>query len=440
MATNLFHQLLFRLITAVFAAVFALTSGVPALSRALPQTPDDFTPVLRFAVTSDVHLNGDPDQPAAQRLAVLLQDSYAYAQGERYAALDALIVAGDFATTGDEAEYQLFNSIMARELRPETQLLTMLGNHEFIKYRDEDPTVAYDVYRALVHEDVDRHLVINGYHFIACSYAPDGKTFTEKKPWLTAQLDAACADTPDRPVFVFQHPHPFATVYGSVNWSDFTVRTVLEHYPQAVDFSGHSHYAPCDPRCIWQGAFTAVNTGSLSALMGNLDYISGDEDAPGDSAAFWICEADAQGNVRLKLYDAVSRRFFEKTDYYLPNPAEKRNHCYTWSTLQALDTAPAFPAGAQITAAQTDGRTVLVFPNAEGYWGAEDYKITVRNGAREAFAATVISNYVRADATEMRVDVGALDAGTYTVTIRPYSPYAKGGKALTGSITVPQAS
>ena len=437
MATNLFHQFLFRLITAVFTVVFALTSGVFTRPRALPQAPDDFTPVLRFAVTSDVHLDGDPAQPAALRLATLLQDSYAYAEGERYQKLDALIVAGDFATSGAEKEYQLFNSIMDRELREETQLLTVLGNHEFISYRDEDASVGYDVYRALVHEDVDRHLVINGYHFIACSYAPDGKTFTEKKPWLTEQLDAACADTPDRPVFVIQHPHPFATVYGSVNWSDFTIRTVLERYPQAVDFSGHSHYAPCDPRCIWQGAFTAVGTGSLSALMGNLNYIAGDEDAPGESGAFWICEADAQGNVRLKLYDVVSRRFFEKTDYYLPNPAEKRNHCYTWGTLQALDTTPAFPAGAQIAAEQTADGAVLVFPNAESFWGAEDYKITVKAGAKEVFAATVISNYVRADATEMRVNVGALDPGTYAVTITPCSPYAKTGKALTGSVTLP---
>jgi hypothetical protein len=36
----------------------------------------------------------------------------------------------------------------------------------------------------------------------------------------------------------------------------------------------------------------------------------------------------------------------------------------------------------------------------------------------------------------MNVDVGALESGTYTVRIKPYSPYAKGGKTLKATITV----
>ncbi len=437
MISNFFNQFMFKFLTGIFTAVFAFMSIPFAVNKALPQAPGDFTPVVRFAVTSDVHLNGDPEQAAAHRLADLLGDSYAYASGEKYKSLDALVVVGDFATTGSDEEYNLFNSIIEENIRPETELITVLGNHEFIKYRDVDASVAYTHYKELINKDVDRHLTINGYHFIACSYSEDGKTFDSKKDWLTENLDSATKENPEKPVFVFQHPHPFATVYGSVNWGDLTVRTVYEKYPQVFDFSGHSHYAASDPRCIWQGAFTAVGTGSLSALMGNLNYISGDEDAPGESASFWICEADAAGNVRLRLYDAVSHRFFDKNDYYFTGITKKSSHLYTWNNLKSLDTAPQFPGGAKISAQKDDdGNTLLVFPNAECYWGAEDYKITVKSGMNEVFASTVISNYVRADLKEMSVNIGKIAAGEYTVSITPYSPYAKAGKTLTGTVNV----
>ena len=437
MITNIFNQFIFRFLTGLFSVVFGLMSVPFAVNKELPETPDDFTPVVRFAVTSDVHLNGEPDQPAALRLAELFQDSYEYAENEKYQNLDAVVVVGDFATTGSDEEYKLFNEIVEGNIKDGTELITVLGNHEFISYRDYDASIAYEHYKELINKDVDRHLVINGYHFIACSYSEDGKTFDSKKDWLNKELTDATKEDADKPVFVFQHPAPFATIYGSVNWGDFTVRTVFEKYPQIIDFSGHSHYANSDPRTIWQGAFTAVGTGSLSALMSNLNYIAGDEDAPGESGAFWIVEADKDGNVRLKLYDIVSRQFFEKNDYYLMDVAKKSSHLYTWNNLKSLDTAPAFPEDAKISVHKdNDGNTLLVFPNAECRWETEDYKITVKNGSDEVFAETVVSNYVRADLTEMSVNIGKIDSGEYTVSITPYSPYANSGKTLKGTVTI----
>ena len=437
MISNTFSQFLFRFLTGFFTLVFAIMALPFPTGKELPETPDDFTPVVRFAITSDVHLNGDPDQPAAIRLGELFRDTYEYAEGEKYDKLDAVIVAGDFATNGKDEEYALFNSIVEENIQDGTELICVLGNHEFINYRDYDASITYDHYKEFINKDVDRHLVINGYHFIACSYSEDGKTFDSKKEWLKENLDNAVADTGDKPVFVIQHPHPFGTVYGSVNWGDFTIRTTLEKYPQVFDFSGHSHYAASDPRCVWQGAFTAVNTGSLSALMSNLNYISGDEDAPGESGSFWICEADAQGNIRLKLYDIVSHRFFKKNDYYFTDITQKSKHLYNWNNLKSLDTAPVFPSDAAISTGKDDeGNTLIVFPDAECRWNAEDYKITVKSGNKEVFAETVVSDYVRADSTEMRVNIGKVENGEYSVKIIPVSPYAKEGKALNGNITV----
>ena len=70
---------------------------------------------------------------------------------------------------------------------------------------------------------------------------------------------------PALPFFYVQHPHPKDTCYGSwAWWHDMGIVTkTLSNYPNAIAFSGHSHYSLTDERSIWQGAFTSVGTGSL---------------------------------------------------------------------------------------------------------------------------------------------------------------------------------
>ena len=440
-ASNTFFHVLSRFITLFFTGLFGAYALVGGL-QAPPETPADFTPVLRFAVCSDVHLDGDPNQPAAIRMGQLFDDAYAYAETSAYKELDAVLVVGDFATNGKAEEYERFNDIVAAHKKEHTQVLTVLGNHEFIAYRDEDASVGYDVYKALVYPEVDRHDVINGYHFIGYSYDPNGKTFTGKLSWLREQLEAAKKDDPTKPVFVYQHPHPFGTVYGSVNWGQPELRTVLDAYPQVVDFSGHSHYCAADPRSVWQGAFTAVGTGSLSAYMSNLNYVSGDEDAPGQSGGFWMVEADRDGNVRMRLYDIVNHTFFPEIDYYFTDLSGVGSRPYNWDNRIRFDTAPTFPEGAEITGKRNGkGEGVLSFPDAAGFYEAENYKITVTQDGKltPVWDESVVSDYVRAGRTGVKVNIGALEAGTYTVKITANSPYEKQGQTLTGTVTFGEA-
>lgn len=434
--SNFFAQFMSKFLTMIFTLEFTVFSIPGGTGKALPETPADYTPVVRFAVCSDNHLSGEEDRNA-EHLRNTFKDVYAYSDSCDYNKLDAFVFVGDMTNGGRPHEYEQFNAIVNEGLRDETQLITVMGNHEFIAYRDEDPTVGYDMYKQYINEDVDTTFKINGYNFIGVSYSDDAKTFKTKKEWLNTQIKAAVADTGDKPVFVFQHPQPFNTVYGSITWGDFTVKTIYAKYPQVVDFSGHSHYASTDPRSIWQGSFTSIGTGSTAALMGNLNYISGDEDAPGESGSCWIVEADANGNIRLKLMDIVNHRLFEKTDYYLSDVAKKSAHRYTWANLKSLDTKPAFPNDAKLDCVKNDDATVsLTFPDAECFWNTENYKISVSKNGKNVYSETVISNYVRTVSDGMNVNLGTLDNGTYKVSVVPYSPYANGGTALTGEITV----
>lgn len=436
--TNFFAQFIFKALTSVFSFVFMLTGMKSGTTGEEIKTPDNFSPVLRFVVCSDIHLNGEENQEAAIRFANLFKDMYAYSANEDYKNLDAVIVAGDFTGGGAEKEYEIYNKIVAENKKEETQLLTILGNHEFIDYRDVDATVGYDVYKKFVNENVDTDVVINGYHFIGVSYDNDGKSFTGKTKWLDERLKLATAEDPTKPVFVYQHPAPFLTVYGSVNWSDFNIRTVLSKYPQVVDFSGHSHYAASDPRSVWQGEFTAVGTGSLSAFMGNLNYIDGDKDAPGKSGGAWLVECDENGNVSMKLYDIENRMFFGNIDYYFTNLSDSSKRTHNWSKQISRDTAPVFPANSTVSSfVNENGETVLVFPEAKGHYEAEDYKITVSAGMfKTVYEGTVISEYVRATDDDVNVNIGKLASGEYTVKVTAYSPYAAQGETLQNTITV----
>lgn len=435
---NFFSQLISRLLNSFFGSAFLCSGFKSGFFGKEIKVPDDFKPVLRFIACSDIHLNGEENQDSSIRFRNLFKDMYSYAENSDYNKLDAIIVAGDFTGGGAEKEYQMYKKIVSESIKAETQLLTILGNHEFIDYRDVDASVGYDVYKKYINENVDTAAVINGYHFIGVSYDSDGKSFKGKTEWLKERLDNATKETPDKPIFVYQHPHPFFTVYGSVNWGDFDLRAVLSHYPQVVDFSGHSHYAPNDPRSVWQGAFTAIGCGSLSAFMGNLNYIEGDKDAPGKSGGAWLVECDKNGNVRMKLYDIENRMFFSDTEYYFTGLCDASKRTYNWHKRKSLDTAPVFPEKSVINSAVNENsETIIAFAEAKGYYEAENYKISVTDSKNKTiFEKTVISEYVRATDEDVKVNLGNLPAGNYTVKVMAYSPYAKSGETLKNSITV----
>lgn len=70
--------------------------------------------------------------------------------------------------------------------------------------------------------------------------------------WLARELEKASKDTPDKPIFVMTHNQPKDTCYGSEDWGDSSLNEVMSKYPNAVIFSGHSHYSILDERPIAQ--------------------------------------------------------------------------------------------------------------------------------------------------------------------------------------------
>ena len=436
MKTNLyFHHAVSKIVTIAFAGLFGIYSFVSGVREVKVEKAENFQPVLRFAVCSDAHLsNEESGIKNAEKFRKMFSKAYEISADK----LDAVLVAGDMTEGGRAEEYKIYRDLTKECLKGDTQLLTVMGNHEHIEYRDTStPEKAIEVFKEYVSDEVDYHKVICGYHFIGVSYDASGKEeFKTKLEWLRAELDKAVADTGDKPVFVMQHPHPALTVYGSVNWANMDIRIVLKDYPQVVDFSGHSHYAANDPRSIHQSTFTAIGCGAITGAMGNLSSISGDEYGDGESGTFWLCEVDSNGDIRLRLYDIVSDCFYEDAEYFLKDVGNLKRRAYTWGRMMAQDTAPTFPDGAKISAKAENGSVSVSFPEASGYYRAENYKITLSSNGEAVENKVELSDYTRATDNEKTVTFEGLKEGQYTVRIRAFSPYAKRGDTLEWGFSV----
>lgn len=434
---NLARTALAKLLAFLYTVVSLLSAGAPGAVTPPPETPEDFTPVVRFAVCSDIHLSGEEGQEEAERFADMIQSAYAYADESEYKGFDALCVAGDMTNNGKEVQYEMFNRIANENLKEGTEFLVCMGNHEFIEYRDVDASVGTEVFEKMMGHDDDTHAVINGYHFILCSYSEDGKTFNSKKDWIEGEIKKAVADSGDKPVFVFHHPAPFATIYGSISWGDVTLPTILSKYPQVVDFSGHSHYPVNDPRSIWQGRYTAFGCGTLSYFETDLDGISGNFPYDTSRAAqFYIVEADAQGNVVVKPYDLLTGDFFG-FEYYLTDLAG-RNRDYSYNKNKKRDEAPVFTESTQIgTSVNEAGETVLTFTGAQDNYVVESYKVSVTKNGLPFFSDNFSGKYMYQLMDDIYdVNLGALEPGKYSVSITALNAFAETSKPLNYSFDV----
>ena len=237
----------------------------------------DFIPVLRFALTSDVHTRVRNDGGAVEKATTeevahtalmterLFSSSYNYADGEAYDKLDAVVLVGDYTDEGTPKQYEAFFGIVNDRICTGTALLACLGNHEFRNPGEDSVSnnssfsTTYSRFEDYFGYNVDNVHVINGYTFIGFSSA-------------------------------------------------------------------------CDPESVWQGNFTAINTGTLAYddspfytgdgstrgsyfrrdLHGGYQYVMLGkyfEHAEWYASVYTIVEVDRNNAILLRYYDAEADRF-----------------------------------------------------------------------------------------------------------------------------------
>ncbi|MBO7678162.1 MAG: metallophosphoesterase [Thermoguttaceae bacterium] len=300
-------------------------------SRLLAENSDDI--LLRAVVMSDVHFSDNPASAEVERLNRVLDLMYSWSEKQSYPNFDALVVAGDMTNHGSQEEMTLFKQTMDGKIRPGTQKLLCMGNHEF--YHDSaSPEATHEGWKEMFGVEDNAHYIVNGFHFIALS--PEKGTcrdgdYLYKIDWLREQLEQAKADDPQKPIFLFHHYHLTETVYGSLNgdcWGINDLRELLDQYPTVIDFSGHSHYPINDPRSVWQGNFTAFGTGTLSYFEMEGGHYNKFPPGYNIAAQCYVVEVHRDNSVAVRPFDIISKDFFDVA-YLVAEPGNIDRYLYT---------------------------------------------------------------------------------------------------------------
>lgn len=375
-----------------------------------------FVPKIRFIVMSDVHVKPEKDCKELARLRTGLRDAYSYAEQSSYNKIDAFVVVGDFANRGAEEEMLNFKEVLDEYIKPETDVTLSVASHEYGAGED----VAKERLRKIFGMHYDAHKVINGFHFISVS-STRGCNFDEPQiEFAEKALKEAAADSMEKPIFFFQHPHISGTVYGSINWGDDALYPTLMNYPQVIDFSGHSHAPINDPRSIHQEHFTSVGTGSLSYFeLDEFDKVYGTVPPDADKCAqFLIVEADGNNRVRIMPFDILTEKFFPVT-WKIDSPSEPSEFIYT-DKRYGTRVCPHFAPCTAIET-ETEVNTVkITFGQADiDEDRVNDYKITVRNSDKKIVKQICVwSGYYLYDMPEtLSVTIKDLPKGKYSVKI-----------------------
>ncbi|WP_299093666.1 metallophosphoesterase [uncultured Metabacillus sp.] len=333
-------------------------------------------PILVFPVISDVHIKktGTKD---IQKFSNTLQQL-----NEVVPKQDAFVVVGDLTDNGFTEEYDRFMSVYNAGKQPQAVSLMAIGNHDYwngLSVADAQKLF----FKKTGMESIYFHKVIKGYHFIILG-TEDGNTegtFSVKQiNWLGEKLKQAKAEDPKKPIFVFHHQPIKDTIYGS-EWGFSENRDLfyntLKEYPQAITFSGHTHYPLDDPRIIHQKDFTTVGTSTGSYIWLDAGRIQGEVPEGADFLNQALIVEVYYNKVIIKRRD-IHNNDWTGEPFVISSPADKNKFLYTEK--RADKTAPYFEKDAKLTIVQpTLTGLTIAFSQAKDNLLVHDYKIVARN-------------------------------------------------------------
>ena len=441
----------------VIAFMLALTcilsacsgAGNESSSPAESSTPEvqygEFETVLRFLVTSDTHVSAVTDT-SATRLAKLLTSAYAYADTQDYKKVDALVVAGDLTNYGQPYEFEAWKRIVNDNIKEETQLITVMGNHEYYCNLD-DLSVGEKNYKENMDAEDNKHVVINGYHFIGVSTYGEGD-YSADIQWLEEALASAANDDPEKPIITFQHHHIQDTVYVSSEWYSMhskELNAAYSKYSQVINFSGHSHGPINNLTSCFQKDYTLFGTGTLAYFEMTTGMTYGTVPPGADKAGqYYIVEVSADNRVRVLPYNLLTDDFFKTADgskqlvYEINDLKDKSTWAYTKENRADKSAAPVFAQDAAVTVGiVTAVSAEITFPQATDDDCIYSYNIvcTAANGEKKEF--NYFSEYYFEPMPEaLTFTLAGLASETeYKVEVYPVDVFGKKGECISASFT-----
>lgn len=240
-------------------------------------------PLANFQVISDTHVTANPEHEYNRNFDRALKDIRANASGS-----SGIMHVGDITDHGFTEEYGELNRIIEgnRENLPEIRFT--LGNHDVAFGNWSSRLGNYTAHTGMQGAYHDHW--IDGYHFIFLGSEKGLERFchlTEQQlDWLDLKLGEKASA--HKPVFVFLHQPLMDTVAGSLQnqkWygvkQDRELKFILSKYPQAILFTGHTHWPLEAHHTMYDGrgiTATIFNAASVAYLWNDEDvYQSGSQ-------------------------------------------------------------------------------------------------------------------------------------------------------------------
>ena len=460
-------------ITTVFLTALLSMVGICAWAQE--------TDRLSFGVISDVHFENNVGEGAMVKVPKALKNLTSHG------ALDALVVVGDLANSGKASEYEMLTSVFTDKTNftnPVGSLIFLMGNHDHF---DNNGISNYQ-HGLLAFTDqelypLDQYKVIKGYPFITISMRTSSSNDTGSAATGTAAypqdvvnqletwLEQASKECPGKPIFVFTHVPPRWTVYGSWPeyesggaWAMKVLNPVLNKYPQAVVFAGHSHYPLGDPRSIHQGAnpnsarqnyYTVIGTGSTTYSEVNPGAVTAGIHPEGyanvteglilselPNGDIDITRYDTYRNVEIGTEHWVLKAPFDGSKFEFADIRDADDNPNNVTLRNGLP-APVFYKSAEITVKPTAYEATATFPQATENECAFRYRVRLSKNELVLFEKFVFSQfYLNTDAPEkLSVNLPNLAPSTeYKVEVVAYDSYDNASVPLTTTFKTPEAS
>ena len=385
-----------------------------------------FEPILRFVVCSDTHFS-DTFDIHTRNFINGMEQAYSISDSYSYNKLDAVFICGDTVIDGKESEFRHFKDTVDTVFRQETEVSLLYGGHEC---GIDGEAAAAERFRRIYKQEPNCHKIIKGYHFLMLSTKANNarESYTdEQKAWLKSELEKAAKDAPRKPVFIFHHPNLRNTVWGSPDWSNPGIESIVINYPQVISFSGHSHYPINAPTSIYQKYFTALSTGSFDTFDGDsyykISHIRAKRNG-GLAAQFYFVEVDAESRVRIYPYDAVSRSFYG-IEWKIDKAYDTESYLYTDKIRYCEAKAPRFVSDELIIEKVSKTSVKLKFKEARAAYkndAVKEYSMLIKRKSDGAVVKQALdwANFYEKPYPEYYEGVieGLCENTEYTVTVK----------------------
>jgi hypothetical protein len=287
------------------------------------------------------------------------------------------------------------------------------------------------------------HRIVGGYDFIALSLNSPSRYEERDIEMLRDAIEKAVKRDSAKPVFVVTHYHPKDTVNNSdnANRGGEMLRSLFNGYPQIVSISGHTHNPLQDPRSIWQGDFTAIDTstlcyGCISMKPPAVNQVSCLIPYGHESVGCLFLEVYADRLV-FRRFSVRDRREIEpESPWTVPWPHVPSSAPYSFAARHASEKAPQFVSDAEPTVWYDFGYIYLMFNAAEDTSSVLGYRIELTPDGGEASSCFHLADYYRiAEHRQSRVVFRAppdsLEGGkSYRCRIFPVGFFGAEGKPM----------